>query len=58
MFFFIVFNNLIDVLLFVFQYRVSLSIRIDRDQLLLITKQTNNLHHNNFLFIKLSQLFR
>ena len=58
MFFFIVFDNLIDVLLFVFQYRVSLSIRIDRDQLLLITKQGRNLHHNNFLLIKLSQLFR
>lgn len=56
--FFIVFENLIDVLLFVSQYRVSLSIRIDRDQLLLITKQGRNLHHNNFLFIKLSQLFR
>ena len=58
MFFFIVFDNLIDVLLFVSQYRVSLSIRIDRDQLLLIIKQGRNLHHNNFLFIKLSQLFR
>ena len=57
MFFFIVFDNLIDVLLFVSQYRVSLPIRIDRDQLLLITKQGRNLHHNNFLFIKLSQLF-